>query len=47
MELHDLLAQASCDRCGARYRTQAAAKKKLWNAVFDQGAIAGFLCPDC
>ncbi len=42
-----LMNQARCDRCGARFRTQASAKKQLWNAVFEGGEIVGFLCPDC
>ena len=36
--------RVKCLRCG---KTEVAAKAKYWNAVFDEGVITAFLCPDC
>lgn len=36
--------RVKCLRCG---KTEVVAKADYWNAVFDEGVITGFLCPDC
>lgn len=34
-------------RCGVRMERESAAKQALWNAVYKEGIVVDFLCPDC
>ena len=35
-----------CSRCRRRFRMNAA-DNDLWNVVFKDGRVTGYLCPDC